>query len=304
MIRRAVQKAAAIAAISVLIWGITAYATSPGAVIEWSNFVSELLVCALVIVWIFIITPASAARKTYLLLLTGFFALYAASFQDLLDEVYRTEVIGRLVEDIGYPLGMSVIAVGLVMWVYEHERNYRRLQSQKRDLEYLTVTDELTGLYNSRHFTTALEQEIERAERYGRVLSLVFIDIDNFKQFNDSHGHLAGNHVLQVCSRIITDALRESDSSYRFGGEEFTVILPETRSQEAAAVAERIRHTFEEHPFKPEGQEPIFVALSAGVAELQPNEHATTLIERADSAMYEAKMRGKNQIVVWNLANE
>lgn len=297
--KRAALKAALLVGITVTLWAMAATFAAADEVVEWSNLVSELLVCLLIASWIFLLSPASAARQTYLILLWGLFVTYTGAFQDLLDELYLLGPLDDIIEDLCYPAGLMVFTVGLVKWVYEHRQTYKRLRSQKRELEQLTVTDELTGLYNARHFTRTLEREIERSERYGRKLSILFIDLDNFKRFNDSYGHVEGNRVLQACARIITNALRESDSSYRFGGEEFTVILPETDSNEAFAVAERIRESFAAYKIEPEGHPPLHMTLSGGLAELTESDTLTSLVERADSAMYEAKMRGKDRIVVW-----
>lgn len=298
MLKRAVAKTALILGIAFLLWGLNQRFSTHAETVLWYSAVSELIVVMLLVSWVFIVTPAAAARTVYVVLLTGFFITFAAAFQDFLDELYDALLAGQLIEDIGYPMGIAAVTVGLGLWVFEHKRTCRELREQKRELEHMTVTDELTGLYNARHFSTSIEREIERCERYARKLSLLFIDIDNFKQFNDSYGHIEGNRVLQTCASIITGALRESDSSYRFGGEEFTIILPETGADAALQVAERIRTTFEAHPFRPDENATVHITLSGGIAELREKEDATTLVERADAAMYEAKMRGKNQIVL------
>ncbi|MBN2398001.1 MAG: sensor domain-containing diguanylate cyclase [Deltaproteobacteria bacterium] len=161
----------------------------------------------------------------------------------------------------------------------------------------LSVTDSLTELYNSRHFYDQLQLEIERAERYGHPLSLLLLDIDNFKQFNDTYGHLEGDEVLIRLGDVIRRCLRKTDSAYRFGGEEFTVILPETAGGAATVLAERIREDFADEDFHPvDSPETVHETVSIGVAQYRPREGLRPFIRRADFNMYGAKEEGKNRV--------
>ncbi len=168
------------------------------------------------------------------------------------------------------------------------------------ELERLSVTDRLTELYNHGYFQQRLEEEIGRAERFGHKLALIMLDIDDFKDFNDTYGHPRGDRVLQIVSSIIRANLREMDVAARYGGEEFVVVLPETAADGAYAVAERIRQGVEEHEFQGgEDIPPIHKSVSVGVAAYP--EHAgspSRLIEAADFAMFAAKRAGKNGVRV------
>ena len=168
------------------------------------------------------------------------------------------------------------------------------------ELERLSVTDRLTELYNHGYLHQRLEQELERATRFGHNLALIMLDIDDFKQFNDRFGHPAGDTVLRAVSSIIRQNLREIDLAARYGGEEFVVVLPETDTDGALAVAERIRRSAAEYQHVPvEGSEPVAQTVSLGVATYPA--HAATpagLIEAADRSMYDAKRLGKNQVAV------
>ena len=161
------------------------------------------------------------------------------------------------------------------------------------------ITDDLTGLYNHRYFVQRLNTELTRAARYNLQFTLVILDIDNFKQYNDTHGHLKGNTLLQQLSVIMQDNFREVDVIARYGGEEFAVIMPETSPKKSLATIERLRANVAEYPF--EGRDKIpgkKVTISVGVASYPLNsQNAHTLIERADAAMYEAKRLGKNRVV-------
>ena len=163
-------------------------------------------------------------------------------------------------------------------------------------LEKLAITDGLTKLYNLRHFYNQLEVEIGRCSRYGHSLSLLLLDIDNFKMYNDTYGHLEGDKVLVRLSQIIKSCLRTMDSAYRYGGEEFTVILPETKGKKAKNVANRIKRAVELERFLPEPDKVVTITISIGLTEYFKNEQLSTFIKRADQAMYNSKARGRNRI--------
>lgn len=164
-------------------------------------------------------------------------------------------------------------------------------------LKRLSITDGLTKLYNSRYFYNQIKAEIDRTSRYQRPLSLLLLDIDQFKEYNDSYGHLEGDKVLVGLGQVIKSCLRKMDSAYRYGGEEFTVILPETEGGEAATVAERIRSAVEDEKFYPDKQkEPQSITISIGVTEYYQQEEVAIFVQRADKAMYLSKQAGRNRV--------
>ncbi len=168
--------------------------------------------------------------------------------------------------------------------------------------ETLAVTDELTKLYNHRYFVRALEREMKRADRYGYTLGLCMIDVDYFKNYNDTFGHLQGNIVLTSLSKILLKAARDSDIVARYGGEEFAVILVQADEEKSAFVAERIRKEVEAHKFSGEETQPNgTVSISIGVANY-PNDakRLFDLIESADRAMYRSKNDGRNRVTMYN----
>ena len=165
-------------------------------------------------------------------------------------------------------------------------------------LKKLSITDALTRLYNSRHFYNQLKHEIDRSNRYGHPLSLLLLDIDCFKAYNDNYGHLEGDKVLIKIGETVKSCLRKMDSAYRYGGEEFTVILPETIGEEAETVGHRIRTAVQANPFTPTGGNPIAVTISIGVTQYIQNESIPGFIQRADKAMYMSKQTGRNRVSV------
>ena len=165
--------------------------------------------------------------------------------------------------------------------------------------EQLTITDDLTRLFNSRYLNLYLGREIKRCKRHGIPLSVIFLDLDGFKSINDQSGHLAGSGTLTEVGGILALGVRESDILARYGGDEFVVVLPETPASGALVIAERLRRSIEEHRFlEPQG---IAARISASFGIATYPDHALTpegLIQKADQAMYRVKERDKNGIEV------
>ena len=169
-----------------------------------------------------------------------------------------------------------------------------------RRAEDLSVTDDLTSLYNSRYLYQVLRRESKRASRSGRPLSLLFLDLDGFKSVNDRHGHLCGSRALVEAASVIRGCARETDVAARFGGDEFAVVLPDTGSEGAVAVAERVRERIADYAFlKASDGLNIHLTASVGVATL-PDVAASAeeLIKAADTAMYRVKEKGKDGVLL------
>lgn len=169
-------------------------------------------------------------------------------------------------------------------------------------IEEMAVTDQLTGLANRRHLEKRLEEEMGRARRYGTSLSAIMFDIDCFKEFNDTYGHLVGDSILREVAYILRTGVRRTDIVARYGGEEFCLILPDCKLEEAVVLAERLRAKVESLPFKipdvDDVDEPLRITVSAGVATFPDDALSEQkLLDRADEALYEAKRRGRNCVV-------
>ncbi|HOO90882.1 MAG TPA: sensor domain-containing diguanylate cyclase [Syntrophales bacterium] len=160
----------------------------------------------------------------------------------------------------------------------------------------LSIVDDLTQLYNSRHFFDQLMIEINRSNRYKQPLTLLLLDLDDFKTFNDTYGHIEGNRVLSSLGQVIKNQLREVDSAYRYGGEEFTVLLPMTTGENGVVSAERIRSAFKKENFSPVASERVYMTMSMGVTQYEPGEEMKTFVNRVDRFMYRAKGSGKDRI--------
>jgi diguanylate cyclase (GGDEF)-like protein len=172
------------------------------------------------------------------------------------------------------------------------------LRDANRSLETLAITDGLTSLYNRRHFQDTLESEIRRAQLQGRLLSLLLIDIDHFKQYNDRHGHPEGDAALQRVAAQVTKGIRSSDMAFRYGGEELAILLPGCPKAQAADVAEKIRSAIRNHPQRP-GRFGGPLTVSIGVATFPEDARAPSgLMECADAALYAAKAQGRDRVAI------
>ncbi|WED23644.1 GGDEF domain-containing protein [Vibrio sp. JC009] len=181
------------------------------------------------------------------------------------------------------------------------QQRTQELELSKQKLAQLAIRDELTGLYNRRHFMQILTTEFERAKRYCSDMSIMIIDADHFKSINDTHGHMGGDAALIQLAQIIRKTFRELDTLFRIGGEEFAVILPQTRIEEALTVAERLRSNVWETEAVFE-KRPISLSISIGVAMVTHGIYSKeNLLKVTDDALYQAKRNGRNRIERHNI---
>jgi diguanylate cyclase (GGDEF)-like protein len=245
-------------------------------------------------------------------------AVYRAAFLALADVSGRD--VGRLVALIdvsptlaasrwglylGTGLGALIagVLIGLFHWLVG--RLGRQLERDEQELKRLAVRDGLTGLHNHREFYVLLTNELTRGQRFNRPVSLLMLDADHFKRVNDTHGHQAGDAVLKGLSELLCREARTIDSVCRYGGEEITVILPETDLDAAADMAERLRAAVEALPFDVSAGAPLHITASFGVASWPLHaDNAQALVAAADAAMYAAKKSGRNRIVRYGPALE
>ncbi len=187
---------------------------------------------------------------------------------------------------------------GVIRDITKIKQTENALSKTEKKYRDLSMTDPLTTLHNLRHFHIRLDHEVKRASRYARPLSLLLLDVDNFKKYNDTYGHLEGDHVLVKLGQIILKCLRGTDSAYRYGGEEFAAILPETQGKDALVVAERIRISFKTTEFFPAGEKKSYLTISVGVTQYRPIEQAASFIDRTDNAMDQAKDEGQDKVFI------
>jgi len=230
-----------------------------------------------------------------------------------------------------YLLAWGVLAVGIVVWVmaayipdtftavnylltatacesillsFALSERFKTLRLKEmvltKHMKYyrnLSLTDELTGLYNKRYFTKVMKPKIAAALESNRLLTVMIIDIDHFKIYNDRYGHLQGDQVLSQLAQVLLNVLEQSQMAFRYGGEEFVVLLPGSNYEAAVQIADSIRGQLQAETFRPIGDTRVTVTVSIGVAELRQDDTPDRLFQRADDALYKAKAAGRNQVV-------
>ena len=237
---------------------------------------------------VIIITSHASIETVLATLRAGAYDYLTKPFEEL-SQV--TSVVGRAAEQIA----LTTKNVYLIDKLKKSNQELERLNTIFKEL---SIRDGLTGLYNHRRFQEALALEIERGRRYQRTFSLIFFDVDNFKIYNDTHGHLEGDRLLQTLAQLVSKRVRKVDLVARYGGEEFIILLPETTALQALQLAEDIRFMIAEHTFPgyasmPGGK----ITVSIGVANFPGDAtDGPSLVQIADRKQYQAKHLGRNRV--------
>lgn len=198
---------------------------------------------------------------------------------DVLDEIQNN--IQSIIENFDIPDANKMEVIKKINFMYTHTKQ-------------MSITDNLTKMFNRRHFENEFEREFRRSKRYKTDLSIAVIDIDLFKKINDTYGHSCGDYVLKEVAFLMKNNFRQTDILFRYGGEEFVVILTETPHETACVPLERLRKRVENNKFLFNNQE-IQVTISIGVTSKTDFEKAQDMFDLADKALYEAKNNGRNQ---------
>ena len=206
-------------------------------------------------------------------------------------EVWFGQNTQLIVED-GNVVGFQAVARDIT----DRKEMEAQLKDSEKRYRELSIIDDLSQLYNSRYFYHQLKLEIDRSKRYEQPLTLLLLDLDNFKTFNDAYGHVEGDQVILRLGQVVKRCLRQTDSAYRYGGEEFTILLPMTTSEDGAVTAERIRTEFKKENFAPVPGEQVHVTVSIGLAQYKTQEEMKSFVHRVDQLMYQGKNNGKDRV--------
>ncbi len=271
--RRASVRRGALLALALT--AVTAIAFAAGPAYLWPLFLFPLVLAAV------------SFFELGSLVVTGWLGLFFvnsfAFAQPPTPEAVRQALVGTAL------FGLAGLLLGRV------QRTHHRLQ---RTLAATSLTDRLTGLYNYGTFVDYLHNEVTKVDRYGGQLTLLMLDLDHFKEFNDRHGHEAGNELLRKVGATLRGLVREADVAARYGGEEFAVLINGDEAQ-GYELAERLRRAVENLAVTPRGARPVRVTVSVGVASYPgAASDEATLIERADAALYASKRRGRNRVTI------
>lgn len=199
---------------------------------------------------------------------------------DVLDEIQQN--IQSIIESFDIPDDNKFDVIRKINFMYTQTKQ-------------LSITDALTNLYNRRYFETTFAREFARAKRYNSQLSLVVVDIDWFKKINDTYGHSCGDYVLRELSWLMAENFRQTDIIFRYGGEEFVILLTETDGNSAIIPVERLRRAVEDNKFKFKGVE-LNVTISAGISSDKDVNEVSQMFDNADKALYQAKEEGRNRV--------
>ena len=225
-----------------------------------------------------------------------FYLLESAGLLQLATK-FETTTGDRLIDLLG-----AIVAVSIAIWYSDFlkSRSLIDLEETKAKLKFLASTDSLTNTFNRRHFLELSEQKITRAQAPDSHASFLLFDIDHFKKINDEHGHIIGDQILQGIAQLCMKYLRTDDILGRFGGEEFVILLPNTKLEDARNIAERLRMLIAETPLETEvGWLNITISIGITYTERTNSVNLNQLLSRADRAMYLAKQKGRNRVVIW-----
>jgi diguanylate cyclase (GGDEF)-like protein len=243
-------------------------------------------------------TPKHYKRCKILTVLAGLAGISAiAGISTLLESrganMFALSVIHKILTGV-----LIIFCVLLYIMILHYRAELDKLKTH-------ASTDKLTDLYNRSYLDLFLENQIEEANRSKKPVSIIMVDLDHFKEINDAHGHNAGDHVLSIFAQVVLKCIRKSDIIARYGGDEFIVVLPDTNTETAHTIAERIRHDVSNACIPPVDGDPLSsISCSVGVSTYPVHCNSKhSLIKTSDLALYEAKRSGRNRTIVYNMQN-
>jgi len=253
------------------------------------GFVSLAARSVLVFVWVIFLLMTPTSPQVFYSLFLGFSAMFLSNATEWLMQMKQVDHGLLRIYELERIASVFFVTIGLAIWSIERRRDDLSLRT-------LSATDSLTGLYNTRYFYAELEHEIRRVRRYGRELSLVLIRVDEFRAYNDKHGYGEGDRVLKEMGQSILGYLRRSDLGCRFGANEFAILLPETPTQGAALVGQRLQDRLADLKFIV-NSEKHQMSLTVAVVQLKDEEASLGLVRRAEKLLEEAAQQGGGMVL-------
>lgn len=266
--------------------------------VDMFDVVSEIFTIAFIVTSlglnILLRTNTLESRSIY----AGLCCLLVGHIHDLLDEfiIIEPQVIHLILENMANNLGILIVSYAMFKWANHYKQQLRVLNQQTVALTSASITDPLTNLYNRRFCNSDFQQQLEDNIAGGAVYSVVMLDLDRFKQFNDTYGHPEGDKLIRHAADCIRAAIRDEDFAFRYGGEEFLVVI-NSNAEAAMRVAERIRSSYQDSHFRVQ-DDVITKSVSIGVAELDIRDGFSCALTKADAALYRAKHSGRNKVVL------
>ncbi|MEA3419566.1 MAG: GGDEF domain-containing protein, partial [Campylobacterota bacterium] len=260
--------------------------------INYFGLASYGSITLIMILALFIVQKMIDIKEVYYYLMSGFTFIYISLFITTTETVYVYPVsITDVLEDLFRLVGFGFVVVAIIKWIKYDE-------DIKRQLIGLASIDDLTGVMNRRVFDAEFKRDFSNTSRFGNDLSLIMMDIDNYKIINDNHGHFIGDLVLKMFSEEVASLLRKGDLFSRWGGDEFSILLPQTSTENALKVAEKIRVAVKNMHIQTD-HDPVTFTVSFGVSGyLSSDTDIVEMVERADNALYEAKETGRDRTVL------
>ena len=264
---------------------------------EWYDVIGEGSVLVLGIGWVLAMLAVPPPTRVFWPVATGVLVLTMGETLDVIDEFVVPTNTAGIFENLGKVGGVALMSVGAAAWLQISQRRHHSLAESSAHFERLSVTDPLTGLYNRAYLFSRLTELLPRASMHVSDVSVVYMDLDDFKRFNDTYGHLAGDDVIKGLGEVLRQVSRDKDIPCRYGGEELVLVLPGADLDAARAVAERVRERFAALRFEPKQGVVESRTVSLGVATAAVGEDPKELLERADEAMYQAKRSGRDRVI-------
>ena len=257
--------------------------------INYFGFAVYGSISAIMLLSLFIVQKIIDIKDVYYYLLAGFSFIYVSLLTGTVETIYAYPIERiNILEDLFRLVGFGFVIVAIIKWIKHDEEIKVKL------LELASI-DDLTGIMNRRVFDIEVKRDFANAKRYNKTLSLLIIDIDNFRAINDKHGHFFGDLLLKMFAKEVASLLREGDIFSRWGGDEFCIVLPETNGTNAMKVAEKVRFAVKNVHVKTD-KSPIYFTISLGVTEIcVEDKDVMTMIDRADKALFAAKEAGRDK---------